>query len=189
MPPCQVLIIGTLYFFPSNLTLLVLKLEYCGRLKSILWLSMLRLLVSPGHQQPWYSLSRTDEQLSSSSNDFDYWCHLSIEKWKKKFQTDFFLFPGRTWACPRFQQQIQAPVLTIKASMASSVVLSWMRAILRSFLQWTKQLVKNTHQAGIYFNSSSPRQNACQFAGNMFKCIFLNENFWISNYISLKCVP
>ena len=26
-------------------------------------------------------------------------------------------------------------------------------------------------------------------ADDIFKCLFLNENFWISNNISLKCVP
>ena len=39
------------------LTLLVVKLEHCGRIKSIPWLLMPWLLASPGHQQPWYWLS------------------------------------------------------------------------------------------------------------------------------------
>ena len=38
-------------------------------------------------------------------------------------------------------------------------------------------------------NTLRPIQNGCHFADNVFKCIFLNENFWISNNISLKCVP
>ena len=38
-------------------------------------------------------------------------------------------------------------------------------------------------------NSSPPGQNGRHFADNMFKCIFLNENIWISNKISLKNVP
>ena len=38
-------------------------------------------------------------------------------------------------------------------------------------------------------NSSPPGQNGRHFADDMFKCIFLNENFWISNKISLKYVP
>ena len=33
------------------------------------------------------------------------------------------------------------------------------------------------------------RQNWRHFADNIFKCIFLNENVWISLNISLKCVP
>ena len=34
-----------------------------------------------------------------------------------------------------------------------------------------------------------PRQNAHHFADNIFKCIFLNKNAWISLEISLKFVP
>ena len=34
-----------------------------------------------------------------------------------------------------------------------------------------------------------PWQNGRHFTDNIFKCIFLNENVWISIKISLKCVP
>ena len=34
-----------------------------------------------------------------------------------------------------------------------------------------------------------PRQNGRRFADDVFKCIFLNENVWISFKISLKFVP
>ena len=30
------------------------------------------------------------------------------------------------------------------------------------------------------------KQNGCHFTDNTFKCIFLNENFWILNEVSLK---
>ena len=39
------------------------------------------------------------------------------------------------------------------------------------------------------FNSLRPRQNDRHFADDIFKCIFLNENLWISLKISLKFVP
>ena len=39
------------------------------------------------------------------------------------------------------------------------------------------------------FNSLKPRQNRHHFADDIFKCIFLNENVWISIKISLKFVP
>ena len=38
-------------------------------------------------------------------------------------------------------------------------------------------------------NTSSLRQNSRHFADDIFKCIFLNENAWISIKISLKFVP
>ena len=39
------------------------------------------------------------------------------------------------------------------------------------------------------FNTLRPRQNGRHFADAIFKCIFLNENVWISIKISLKFVP
>ena len=39
------------------------------------------------------------------------------------------------------------------------------------------------------FNILRPRQNGRHFADDIFKCIFLNENIWISLKISLKFVP
>ena len=39
------------------------------------------------------------------------------------------------------------------------------------------------------FNTLRPRQNGHHFPNEIFKCIFLNENIWISIRISLKFVP
>ena len=39
------------------------------------------------------------------------------------------------------------------------------------------------------FNTLRARQNVPRFADGIFKCIFLNENAWISLKISLKFVP
>ena len=38
-------------------------------------------------------------------------------------------------------------------------------------------------------NTLRPRQNGRRFADEVFKCIFLNENVWISLKISLKFLP
>ena len=38
-------------------------------------------------------------------------------------------------------------------------------------------------------NTSRPRSNEQHFADDIFKCIFFNENVWISIKISLKFVP
>ena len=42
---------------------------------------------------------------------------------------------------------------------------------------------------GYKLNTLRPRQNGHRFPDNIFKCIFLNENVWISIKISLKFVP
>ena len=39
------------------------------------------------------------------------------------------------------------------------------------------------------FNTLGPRQNGRHFADDIFKCIFLNENVWISIKISFDFVP
>ena len=41
----------------------------------------------------------------------------------------------------------------------------------------------------IYADRFSTRQNGNHFEDDFFKCIFLNENAWISIDISLKFVP
>ena len=41
----------------------------------------------------------------------------------------------------------------------------------------------------VIINTLRPRQNCHHFADDIFKCIFLNENVWISLKISLKFVP
>ena len=38
-------------------------------------------------------------------------------------------------------------------------------------------------------NTLRPRQNGHHLPNNIFKCIFLNENVWISIKISLKVIP
>ena len=40
-----------------------------------------------------------------------------------------------------------------------------------------------------HFNTLRPKQNVCHFQDDIFKCIILNENVWISMKISLKFVP
>ena len=42
---------------------------------------------------------------------------------------------------------------------------------------------------GQYLNTLMPRQNGRHFADDIFKWIFLNENVWVLNEISLKYVP
>ena len=58
---------------------------------------------------------------------------------------------------------------------------SWGRAI--GFLLWVQFLIH------VILNTLRPRQNGRNFADDIFKCIFLNENAWISIKISLRFVP
>ena len=42
---------------------------------------------------------------------------------------------------------------------------------------------------GQWINTLRRRENGRRFAADVFKCIFLNENVWITIKISLKFVP
>ena len=71
-------------------------------------------------------------------------------------------------------------------------LLHWVCGVHRK-LEMTLQLAERpfvSHQVLLnHFNTLRPRQNGRRFADNTFKCIFLNENVWISIKISLKFVP
>ena len=65
------------------LTLNVQGLSYLGLTRSISWLQMPWLLMSPGHQQPWYWLCRISRFMSYLRKDFNYLRRINVEKWHK----------------------------------------------------------------------------------------------------------
>ena len=70
----------------SSLMLHVLTLNmrgpsYLGLTRSISWLLMPWLITSPGHQQPWYWLSRICR--SFLRKDFKYLCQINVVEWHK----------------------------------------------------------------------------------------------------------
>ena len=54
---------------------------------------------------------------------------------------------------------------------------------------WQGHLTSWRTQSQQPLNTLRPKQNGRHFADDIFKCIFLNENDWISLKISLKFVP
>ena len=71
---------------------------------------------------------------------------------------------------------------------------SWLGAIRGSSITWTvvTKITDAIWQHYMYnwlINTLRPRQNGRHFPDDIFKCIFLNENVWISIKISLKFVP
>ena len=64
--------------------------------------------------------------------------------------------------------------------------IQFMRTSLKIALRWIPQDSRDDKLTLV--NSSSPRQNGRRLA-DVFKCIFFNENFWVSIKISLKFVP
>ena len=54
--------------------------------------------------------------------------------------------------------------------------------------QWFHSPLGGVAAKVVIFNILRPRQDGRHFPDDIFKCIFLNENVWISLTISLKCV-
>ena len=63
--------------------------------------------------------------------------------------------------------------------------ISWNKLFFRGIFHLC-HINNNSHEA---INTLRPRQNGRHFAEHIFKCIFLNENVWISIKILLKFVP
>ena len=64
-------------------------------------------------------------------------------------------------------------------------------SIMTSQWRYTRALRQSNvvmHDKNI-INTLKPRQNGCHFPDDIFKCIFLDENIWMSINISLKFVP
>ena len=62
-----------------KLTLNVRGPSYLGLIRSISWLLMPWLLMSPGHQQPWNWLCRICKSWSYLRKDLKYLCHINVE--------------------------------------------------------------------------------------------------------------
>ena len=55
----------------------------CDWLTFSWWLLIPWLLMSPGHQHPWYWLSRLCRSWSYLRKDFKCLCHINVEEWHK----------------------------------------------------------------------------------------------------------
>ena len=65
------------------------------------------------------------------------------------------------------------------------IMVSLLTHICITWLQWVNSAVLYA----ITINTLRLRQNGRHFTDAVFKSFFLNENFWIGNNMSLKCVP
>ena len=63
------------------------------------------------------------------------------------------------------------------------------QCVFRTRIWHTHSETKRNKSPCILFNILTPRQNGHRFADDIYKCIFLNANLWISIKLSLKFVP
>ena len=87
-------------------------------------------------------------------------------------------FPKNTLSC------VENECCYLRTVNESNCLIYWLWGLPLPFLQIG--LSSNTL---LGFNTLRPRQNGRHFADDIFQCIFLNENAWISLKISLKFVP
>ena len=75
-----------------------------------------------------------------------------------------------------------SPLSMTKSTTRFNVIFSLM-----GLLAWSE--IRRQQYVSMAINSLRPRPNRRHFADDIFKCIFENENEWISPRISLKFVP
>ena len=101
------------------------------------------------------------------------------------------------WYNDLAQYDIWYPCLWISQGLSwrhCSLMIYICRVIRSSFLYLSRFSDTTSHRVAGQpmrkgFNTLRPRQNRRHFADSVVKCIFLDENVWISNNISLKVVP
>ena len=76
-----------------------------------------------------------------------------------------------------------------RTSLCGGMILSCLHDMISYISNMVSSSWNGPHVCYQYFNTLRPRQNGRHFPDDIFKCIFLNENVWISIKISLKLVP
>ena len=76
--------------------------------------------------------------------------------------------------------------LSIKAVLVDNTYRETLTVISSCLHDWSGPI--SIHRMPRIYNTLRLRQNSCHFPDDILKCIFLNENLWISTKISLKFV-
>ena len=132
------------------LTLNVRGPSYLCFTRSISWLLMPWLLMSPGHQQQWYWLCRIGRSLSYLRKDFNYQCHINVEECIKcKYM---YLFPLKNLEHNGLMQSNPMDVSSSVPTMPHIMIISvnsllpsdtiWRRVNLGIISVWAKPLSK-----------------------------------------------
>ena len=130
------------------------------------------------------------------------WFHGYMKPWSHTwFELDSFKDNNQVIiirACARWQRwqpQSYTRTHTHTHTHTHIYIYIYIYTYIYTYQPWScKRVVKLSHgekkkQAQCFFNSSSPGQNGRYFADDIFKRIFVNENFSILIKISLKFVP
>ena len=121
------------------------------------------LLVSPGHQHPWYWLCKIDKFLSYTRKDFNYLCHVRVEEWCKVLRHFYIAYEKNiTWRVRCFLDENASYIyiyihpgsdsdVFIKTIRASDV---WMHGTCRYLLTpcWCLQFTRRPVEQNIGIN-------------------------------------
>ena len=130
----------------DKLTILVLRMAYFERNKSISWLMMPWLLMSPGHQQPRYWLSMINGSLSSMRKAFNS-CITSMVRTDRKckyiliFLQTNFAHKGSILQCNCISSYLISKVFPMSSIQQVQVihtayqVTQWLRSVYQEFLK------------------------------------------------------
>ena len=149
--------------------------------RSILRLLMPWLFASLAYQQPRFSLGRINRQKNPAWRE----CYFT----RRAHELDpLHMFEDYTFkiinVSPRANELICLYVVC-----TSGTVVQWVEVTAVDWVSWGHRgclRIPWTHGWIQPINGVRPEQNGCLIADNILNCLFLKENFWISNKISLK---
>ena len=98
-------------------------------------------------------------------------------------------FMGPTWGPSGADRTQVGPMLAPWTFLSGSALVQGTNRYLKQCWPCSIMLYDITRSQWVTLNTLRLRQNGCHLADDIFKCIFLNENVWISIKISLNFVP
>ena len=130
-----------------------------------------------------------------------HWSHMSSWEWRCRWSSADRRCSNYIWAINNFiayqgesyirDFTVRFPVFT---SLSSDLYMAYYNKFYLGIcgnmvLLWTQTCFVYQFEESQFVNTLRPRQNGRHFADDIFKCILLNENVWITIKNSLKFVP
>ena len=123
----------------SELTLLMLKLQYSGSTRSIPWLLMTWRRKEPGHQQPWYWLCMINKFSSSMRKNYYYLMLFHLQEMIQNDNISIFMFPEIYLGCRgliHHMETAKTPCCTLQCSEINTCLYIWCREFPVDSIPW-----------------------------------------------------
>ena len=154
--------------------------EYSKKPRSTPWLLTPWLLVSPGHQQPWYWQCSIWGPFLSMWNDFKYLHCLHVSNWCKTHLC--FVFPENYSTCNRLKHKCMSDIQCSKPHDALILEHPWASGLDSGFqsllsIQRDNTIWPSGTKLKWHFNPSAPVRCGCDIKLVIFKLIS-RRNCW-----------